>query len=150
MAVKPIPVGFHSVTPYLTVQGVPALIDFLKGAFGATEVHRHTLPDGSIMHAQVRIGDSPVMMGEAHGQWPPLPASLYVYVEDVDATYRRALEAGAQSLVAPHDEFYGDRMSGVKDPVGNYWWIATHIEDVGPEEIAKRAAAAAQAAHCST
>ena len=142
MPVKPIPDGFHTVTPYLTVKGVARLIDFLKEAFGAEELERHSMPDGSVMHAQVRIGDSPVMMGEAGGPWQPMPGALYLYVPDIDATYRRAMEAGGESLREPTTEFYGDRCGGVKDPSGNFWWLATHVEDVSPDELTRRAAAA--------
>jgi uncharacterized glyoxalase superfamily protein PhnB len=144
MAVKPIPEGFHSITPYLIVRGVPQLLDFLKKAFGAQEDHRTALPDGTIMHAQVRIGDSPVMMGEAHSGFQVMPCSLYLYVEDTDAVYRRALDAGGTSIMEPANQFYGDRNAGVRDPAGNSWWIATHLEDVAPEEIAKRAASHAK------
>ncbi|MGH2789141.1 MAG: VOC family protein [Actinomycetota bacterium] len=138
MAVKPIPDGYHSVTPYLIVQGADKVIDFLKQAFAAEETVRMTAPDGSIGHAEVRIGDSAVMMGEAAGQ-SPMPGSIHLYVEDCDAAYQRALEAGATSVREPADQFYGDRMAGVRDPVGNQWWIATHIEDVSESEMAKRA-----------
>jgi PhnB protein len=142
MAVKPIPDGYHSVTPYLTVQGAAKLIDFLKQAFEAQEIERLTRPDGAIGHAEVRIGDSIVMMGEAGGEWTPMPGALYLYVNDVDATYKRALQVGAVSTMEPMDQFYGDRSAGVKDPSGNQWWIATHKEDLSPEELAKRAQAA--------
>jgi uncharacterized glyoxalase superfamily protein PhnB len=100
---------------------------------------RMPTPDGTIMHAEVRIGDSPVMMGEARGEHKPMPGSIYLYVDDTDATYRRALQAGATSLMEPADQFYGDRSASVVDPVGNHWFIATHIEDVPPEELARRA-----------
>ena len=139
MAVKPIPDGYHSVTPYLTVQGATKLIDFLKQAFEAQEIERITRPDGAIGHAEVKIGDSIVMMGEAGGEWTPMPGAMYLYVNDVDATYKHALQAGAVSTMEPMDQFYGDRSAGVKDPSGNQWWIATHKEDLSPEELAKRA-----------
>ena len=142
MAVKPIPDGYHTVTPYLTVQGVPKLIDFLKQAFEAQEIERMAQPDGTIRHAEVRIGDSVVMMGEAGGEREPMPSSIYLYVNDTDSVYRRALQAGATSLMEPADQFYGDRSAGVKDPSGNYWWIATHKEDVPPDELKRRAEAA--------
>ena len=138
MAVKAIPEGYHSVTPYLTVQGAATLLDFLKQAFAATELHRMTRPDGTVGHAEVRIGDSVVMLAEARDEWQPMPGALYLYVHDTDAAYQRALQAGATSLMEPADQFYGDRNAGVKDPVGNHWWIATHKEDVSPEELAKR------------
>ena len=142
MAVKPIPDGYHSVTPYLVVQGVATLLDFLKQAFDAQEVHPPmTRPDGSIMHAEVRIGDSVVMMGEAMGECTPMPGTIYLYVNDADAVYQRALKAGATSTMEPADQFWGDRNAGVNDPVGNRWWIATHQEDVSPEDMAQRAEA---------
>jgi PhnB protein len=141
MAVKPIPDGYHSVTPYLMVQGVAALIDFLKQAFGADEIFRMPRPDGAIMHAEVKIGDSMIMMGEAMGEHQPMPGSIYLYVNDADAVYQRALQAGATTMMEPGDQFWGDRQAGIKDPVGNFWWIATHKEDVSPEELAKRAEA---------
>ena len=141
MAVKPIPDGYHSVTPFLIVPGAAKLLDFLKQAFEAQELHRMPRPDGTIMHAEVRIGDSLVMMGEPMGDSQPMFGSLYLYVHDVDAVYKRALQAGATSTSEPADQFYGDRSAGIKDPVGNQWWIATHKEDIPPEEIARRAAA---------
>jgi PhnB protein len=136
--VQPIPEGYHSVTPYLVVSGAPRVIEFLERTFHASEISRHTRPDGSIMHAEVRVGDSIIMIGEATGEWPAMPSGLYVYVEDVDAAYRRALQAGATSIAEPKDQFYGDRSGGVKDPSGNTWWIGTHVEDVSPEELERR------------
>ena len=141
MAVNPIPQGYHSVTPYLVVREVPKLLDFLKHAFNAQEIMRMPQPDGTIMHAEVRIGDSAIMMGEAQGEHKPMPGSIYLYVNDTDATYKRALEAGATSQMEPADQFYGDRHASVVDPVGNRWFIATHIEDVPPDELARRAEA---------
>lgn len=140
MAVQPIPEGFHTVTPYLLVEGAPKLIEFVKSAFGAEQTMCHTLPDGAIMHAQVKIGDAIVMLSEARGEFKAMPTMLHLYVPDIDATYRSAIEAGGQSLREPTDEFYGDRSAGVLDPCGNQWWIATHVEDVSPEEMAKRQA----------
>jgi PhnB protein len=141
MAVKPIPEGYHTITPFLTVQGADQLINFLQQVFAATEIERMTNADGTIKHAEVRIGDSVMMISEARGEWKPMPAAFYLYVSDVDAVYGRALAAGAASLMAPTNTFYGNRESGVKDQFGNYWWIATHFEDVAPEEIQKRAEA---------
>lgn len=142
MAVKPIPDDYHAITPYLVVPGVARLIDFLTQAFGAELAHPpHKRPDGTIMHAQIRINDSRVMMGEPTGEFTAMPASLYLYVEDTDAVYAQALRAGGTSIMAPADQFYGDRHGGVRDPSGNVWWIATHIEDVSPEELERRAAA---------
>ena len=139
MTVKPVPDGYHTVTPYLVVQDVAGLIDFLERAFDAEETERMQSPDGPIMHAEVRIGDSVVMMGEAGEDTPPMPAMLHLYLEDADAAYQRALDAGATSLREPEDQFYGDRTAGVKDDFGNQWWLATHIEDVTPEEMQRRA-----------
>jgi uncharacterized glyoxalase superfamily protein PhnB len=143
MAVSPIPKGYHSVTPYLVVPGVGKLIDFLKQAFGAvvTEGPMHR-PDGGIAHAEVKIGDSIVMMGEPMGPQKAMPSTLYLYLDNVDAAYKAALQAGATSLQVPTDQFYGDRNAGVQDPAGNFWWLATHKEDVPPAEMAKRAEAA--------
>jgi uncharacterized glyoxalase superfamily protein PhnB len=140
MAVKAIPDGYHTITPYLTVQGAGKLIDFLKLAFDAQETERITAPDGAIAHAEVRIGNSIVMMSDAGGERAPMPSGLYLYVNDTDAVYKSALRAGATSIMEPADQFYGDRSAGVKDPVGNQWWIATHKEDVSPEELKRRAA----------
>lgn len=130
MAVKPIREGFHTVTPYLMVREAAQLIDFVKQAFAATELSRGTGSAGGI-HAEVRIGDSMVMIGGA-GTWngEPMPAAIYLYMDDVDAVYKRALQAGAASLSEPADQPYGDRVAGVKDSFGNVWYIATHIEDV--------------------
>jgi len=139
MAVKPIPDGYHSVTPYLMVRGASGLIQFLKDAFSAREVEKMEAPDGTVMHAEVRIGDSIVMISDARGQWEPTSSAIYVYVEDADATYTRALGAGATSVMEPANQFYGDRHGGVKDKFGNFWWIATHVEDVAPHEIKRRA-----------
>lgn len=141
---KPIPDGYHSVTPYLMVKGADKLIDFTKRAFGAREIMRHPTPEGRVMHAEVQIGDSRIMVAEVCGEWSPMPAMMHVYVNDADATYRTAIAAGATSLQEPTDQFYGDRSGGVKDAFGNRWWIATHKEDISPEEMQKRSAAAAR------
>ena len=143
--VKPVPDGFHTITPYLTVPAVGKLIDFLKRAFDATEIERMQRPDGTVHHAEVKIGDSIIMLGEPPDPSKSKPAALYLYVNDVDATYRRAILAGATSLSEPADMFYGDRGAGVEDGSGNTWWIATHIEDVAPEEVQRRAVAARRA-----
>ncbi len=141
MAAKPIPDGFHTVTPYLVVQGVDKLIDFLKRAFGAKERFRHQRPDGTTGHAEVTIGDSIVMMGEAGDPSKAMPAMIYLYVNRVDETYRQAIQAGAKSMMEPADMFYGDRSGAVIDPFGIQWWMATHTEDVSPDEVARRAKA---------
>jgi uncharacterized glyoxalase superfamily protein PhnB len=121
------PAGFHTVTPYLVVTDVPRLIEFLKQAFDAESLGEpHAGPEGKIMHAEMKIGDSPIMMGEANEMYPPTRPSLYMYVPDVDAVYQKALADGATSLREPADQFYGDRNCGLLDPCGNNWWIATH------------------------
>jgi PhnB protein len=141
MAVQPIPEGYQRVIPYLIVPGVARLIDFLKEAFDAEELSRWPGPAGTVMHAEVRIVDSRLMMGEPPDGTEAIPGSFHLYVEDTDAVYRRALAAGATSLREPADQFYGDRNAGVKDPAGNSWWISTHVEDVSPEEMERRQAA---------
>jgi uncharacterized glyoxalase superfamily protein PhnB len=141
MAVKAIPDGYHSVTPELNVKGASKLIEFLKKAFDAEERVNMPGPGGTVMHAELRIGDSIVMLSDAVRQ-PARPSSIFLYVRDADAAYRRALEAGATSEMEPADMFWGDRMARVQDPCGNLWGIATHVEDVPPEEIARRAQSA--------
>jgi PhnB protein len=138
MPVKPVPDGYHAITPYLIVEDIPAVIRFLEQAFGAKVSEKVELPDGAIMHAEVRIGDSPVMMGGARPGHPAMPAALYLYVEDADAVYRRAVAAGGVSIMEPADMFYGDRNAGVKDPCGNQWWIGTRKENVPHDELVRR------------
>jgi PhnB protein len=124
------PAGLRAVTPYLHLQDAPQIIGFLKNAFGAEELERALSPDGTIVHAKVRIGDSVVEMSEARAEYPPNPCALHLYVSDTDALYEHALGAGAISISAPADQPYGDRGAGVKDPAGNQWYIATYIKDV--------------------
>jgi uncharacterized glyoxalase superfamily protein PhnB len=138
--VKPVPDGYHTVTPYLTVRDAGRLLEFLEQAFGATVVQRTVAPDGTIGHSEVQIGDSRIMASSANDAWAPRPGAIYLYLENVDRFYQQALAAGARSLMEPTDTFYGDRNAGVEDPTGNHWWIATHIEDVSQEEMARRAA----------
>jgi PhnB protein len=133
-----VPPGYHTVTPYVIARNAAAAIDFAKAAFDAKELHRMTDGEGKIRHAEIEIGDSRVMLAEATPEWPPLPTALFLYVASCDATYDRALAAGAVSLQAPSDRFYGDRMAGVQDACGNQWWIAQHIEDVSAEELHRR------------
>ena len=137
--VNPIPDGYHSVTPYLTVADADLLLRFVKGAFGAQEVLAHRGPDGFIVHAEAKIGDSIVMMGRARGDMQPQTSTIYLYVNQ--RVYRAAVGAGGKSLREPADQFYGDRTAGVEDPCGNQWYVATHIENVSPEEFQRRAAA---------
>jgi PhnB protein len=141
MPVRPIPEGYHTVTPYLIAKGSAKLMDFLKAAFGAKEIERLATPDGTLMHGEVRIGDSVIMLGDSKGgDWTTMPTCIYLYVPDCDATFRQAVAAGATAQSQPADQFYGDRCGNVKDPFGNIWCIATHKEDVSIEEIKRRAA----------
>ncbi|HTW65758.1 MAG TPA: VOC family protein [Bryobacteraceae bacterium] len=139
--VKPVPEGHHTVSPYLVVPGVGKLIEFVKQAFGAKEIYVSKRPDGAVMHAEVKIGDSIIMMGEG-GEGKYFPGMLHLYVEDVDGVYARSIQAGAKSIRVPADQFYGDRSGGVEDAFGNQWWISAHVEDVPPEEIERRMKAA--------
>lgn len=151
--VKPVPECFHTVTPYMIVNDAAAAIDFYQRAFGATELMRHTDESGKIRHAEVRIGNSPLMLTEEFeyaGLVARAPVSLgathmqlYLYVEDVDALFRQAVEAGAKVATPVENQFYGDRVGGVTDPFGHVWWIATHVEDVPAEEYQARQSAAA-------
>ena len=139
MAVKPIPDGYHTVTPYLTVDDPGAVIDFLKKAFNAQETFAMRDDKGKVQHAEVKIGDSMVMLGAAHDQWKARPSNFYLYVEDVDAMYKQAVAAGGKSISEPATQFYGDRHGGVEDSQGNNWWVATHVEDVSSQEMERRA-----------
>ena len=149
-AKQAVPQGYHTVTPQLTLDNAAQAIDWYKKALGAEEGSRAVGPDQKVMHAELRIGDSRIMLNDAMGggkgprAFGGSPASLWVYVEDCDTTYKRALQAGATSLMEPADMFYGDRNAGVQDPAGNFWWISTHIEDISTEEKLRRAEAASQ------
>ncbi len=138
MEVKPIPQGYRTITPYLTVKGAKTLINFLERAFNAKNMRQTVRPDGSIGNAEVLIGDSMIMIADGTETWQSSPTSIYMYVENCDAVYRKALEEGGESIIEPQDMFYGDRNAGVKDFCGNSWWIGTHIEDVSDEEIQNR------------
>jgi PhnB protein len=148
--VKPIPEGYHTATPYLIVKDAARAIEFYKKAFGATELMRMPGPGGKIGHAEIKIGDSPIMLADevpGMGFRSPeslggSPISILLYVEDVDVVFSEALAAGAKVQRPVADQFYGDRTGGVTDPFGHVWYIATHKEDVSPEEMKKRAAAA--------
>ena len=136
------PEGFHTVNPYLVVNGAAKVIEFLGQAFEAKEVgDSFKTPDGKIMHSAVQIGDSIVEVGDAA---EPMPMNLHMYVDDVDGMYRRAIAAGGVSVREPMTTFYGDRSAGVKDPGGNNWWLACHVEDLSSEEIMRRARAHAE------
>lgn len=139
--VQPVPEGYHTVTPYLIVDDPDGLIRFMRDAFDAERLGRWTDAEDRVMHAEVRIGDSRVMLGGANQEWGTRSAMLHLYVEDVDATFGQAVAAGGRPIREPEDMFYGDRSGGVTDPFGNQWWIATRVEDVSSEEIARRQAA---------
>ncbi len=136
--VRPIPEGYHTITPYLIADDAGRLLDFLVAGLGAEILFRSTSPDGRLGHCEIRIGDSRLMLSGSRPEYPAKPCALYLYVEDCDALYAQAITAGARSISEPADMFYGDRHGGVTDPSGNQWWIATHIEDVSPEELARR------------
>jgi PhnB protein len=148
MAVKPVPEGYHSVTPYLVVNSAARAIDFYKMAFGATEIMRMPGPNGRVMHAELRIGDSVIMLADEpesgeHKSAQALggsPVSLMVYIPDVDKVFQRALSAGAKQTRAVQDQFYGDRSGNLIDPFGHSWTVSTHVEDVSPEEMQRRMA----------
>jgi PhnB protein len=140
MAVKPIPEGFHSVTPYIIVEGADKYIRFLKDAFGAEEHYRMPGENGKVMHAEVNIGSSRIMISDGSAEAVPTTGLFCLYVEDVDSVHKRAVAAGAVSVTEPKDQFYGDRSGGVKDFAGNQWWVSTHVEDVSEEEMKRREA----------
>jgi PhnB protein len=138
--VRPVPEGYGTVTPWVISRDTGQLIDFMKAAFGAVETARVRNDDGTIGHAEVRIGDSVVMAFDARPQWPDTPAFLRLYVEDSDAVYQQALGAGASPVTEVTELFFGDRVGRVRDPLGNVWWIQTHVVDLEPEEMGRRAA----------
>ena len=147
---KPIPDDYPRVTPYLIVDGAGAAIDFYCSVLGAAERLRMPAPDGRIGHAELQLGDSMIMLADENAQMDVrgpraiggTPVSLHVYVEDSDAVFERAVQAGARALRAVEDRFYGDRSGQFEDPFGHRWDVSTHVEDVSPEEMSKRAAAA--------
>ena len=146
-SVRPIPEGYHSLTPYLIVNDAAGAIAFYKEAFGAAEVMRMAAPGGRVGHAELKIGDSRIMLAD---EFPDMgarspkaiggsPVSLHLYVEDVDAVAKRAVAAGAKEVRPVKDQFYGDRLGTVEDPFGHLWHISTHVEDVPPDELRRRA-----------
>ena len=137
--VKPIPDGYTAITPYLIVENAAGFIDFLVNAFGAVERLRVPMPQGGIGHAEVEIDGAVMMLADAMPPaFPPTASLIHLYVDDMDAVYARALAAGATSDDEPSDMFYGDRLARITDPYGNHWSIATHVEDVTPEELEAR------------
>ena len=154
--VTPIPKGFHSITPYLVVKGAAQAIEYYKKVFGATEVFRMDGPDGKIGHAELRIGDSRIMladenpkMGQGHASAASIggsPVSLYLYIPDVDRVAERAVAEGAKILQPVENKFYGDRTGFIQDPFGHLWCLSTHVEDVSPQEMEERAKKAMRAA----
>ena len=148
MSVQPIPEGYHSITPYLMINGAAQAIEFYRRAFGATESFKLEAPGGKIGHAEIQIGDSRIMMADDCGGEGPFhnpqasggsPVALHLYVEDVDAVFDRAVSAGATVIKPVQDQFYGDRTGTLKDPFGHIWFLATHKEEVSPDEIKQRA-----------
>ena len=152
--VKPVPEGYHTVTPYLCIDGAAKAIEFYKNAFGAKEVFRMDAPGGKIGHAEVEIGGSRIMLADEYpdmgfrspAHWGGTPVTIHLYVADSDAIYNRAVQAGATVTRPIRDEFYGDRTGSIKDPFGHIWHIATHKEDLTPVEIGERAAKAGRSA----
>lgn|SRR5262249_39926736 len=150
MAVKPIPKGFHTITPHLVVRNAAGAIDFYQKAFGAESERVHKMPDGKVMHAELRIGDSPIMLGEEAPDWGVLSPQtigntstvIHLFVEDVDSLYKRAVAAGCTATMPVQDQFWGDRYGQVVDPYGHKWSIATHKEDLSDAEVQKRGVAA--------
>jgi PhnB protein len=138
-AVGPIPEGYHTVTLWIISRDTDQLIKFMTEAFGAQEIARVQDDDGVIGHAEVRVGDSVVMMFDSRAGWPETPGFMRLYVEDADAVYDRALHAGATSVTEVTRLFFGDRVGRVRDSLGNVWWIQAHVEDVSPEAMAERA-----------
>jgi len=147
-SVKAIPDGYHGATPYLTVKNASGAIDFYKKAFGATELFRMGAPDGKIGHAEIKIGDAILMLSDEYPEMNVLspetiggsPVTIHLYVEDVDAMAASAMDAGAKVIRPVENQFYGDRGGKFQDPFGHTWWLATHMEDVSPEEMEERAA----------
>jgi PhnB protein len=154
MATKPVPDGYHTATPYLILDDATSALDFYKRAFGATEMHRYDAPGGKIGHAEIRVGDSVIMMADAYADmgyrspksYGGTPVSIMLYVENVDALFKRAVDAGAKVQRPVENQFYGDRTATIEDPFGHVWTIATHVEDLTHEEIMRRAETATKAA----
>jgi len=148
MSVKAIPAGHHTASPYLAIRNAARALEFYKNAFGATEIYKLSMPDGRLGHAEIRLGNSVIMMAdefpEYGGKAPETlggsPVSIHLYVEDVDSFFKKAVAGGAKERKPVMDQFYGDRSGQLEDPFGHLWWVATHKEDVAPEEMERRAA----------
>jgi PhnB protein len=134
-----VPIGYHSVNPYLLVRDAPAIFAFLQHAFGAAEIRRTAISNGPLFNIEVRLGDSVIFLAQVPDPSQARPSSLYLYVADVNETYKNSLSAGAQSISAPADMFFGDRMAGVADPEGNEWWIASRMTTYDSEQLQKLA-----------
>ena len=143
MTLKAVPDGYHTVTPYLTVDDPDALINFLRQAFGAEVKYMMKDDQGNVRHAEVQVGDSMLMTGKARDEWRPRPGMFYIYVPDCDSVYQKAIAAGGNSIQALTNHPYGDRSGAVRDSQGNDWWIASHVEDVSHEELERRMKAGA-------
>jgi PhnB protein len=159
MSVRPIPEGYHSVTPYLMINGAANAIEFYRRAFGAKESFKLEAPGGMIGHAEIQIGDSPIMIADDCGGESPFrnpqstggsPVGLHLYVEDVDAVFAQAVNAGATVIKPVQDQFYGDRTGALKDPFGHIWFLATHKEELSPDEIKQRAETMFRQSHPDT
>jgi PhnB protein len=138
MPTKPIPEGFHAITPYLFAHGASRLIEFIAAAFAGEVIFQQNRPDGTVMHATMRIRDSMLMLADPTAEFGPMPSSIYLYVTDCDTVYQRALSAGGISVFPIMTLPSGERYGGVKDPCGNIWWVATHFEDIPPDEQERR------------
>jgi len=145
MIAKAIPDGYHTVTPYLMVKDAGRFIEFMSSVFNAKVTEQLKRPDGGIGHTEMRVGDSVIMLSEAMGSHQPTPVMLYIYVDNVDTLFERAVRAGGEVVAKLEQQFYGDRAGGIKEPTGNTIWIATHVEDVAPDELKRRAAIAMKA-----
>ena len=143
MPVRPIPEGYHTITPCISVRDAARQIEFLEKAFDAKLLEKHLHPSGKVAHAVVQVGDSRIMLSDENAEFPATPTLFVLWSEKTDELYKRALAVGATSVREPADMFYGDRTGGVKDMNGNQWWLSTHVEDVAPEELARRAKAMA-------
>jgi PhnB protein len=138
MSVKPIPDGYHTITPYLIVEDADQLVEFIEKTFDGQLLYKMQNGSGRIAHGEIKVGNSILMLAEATEEWKSTRTMLHFYVENIDEVYQKALDVGAISIKEPKNEFYGDRIATVQDSFGNFWSIATHLEDVSPAEIEQR------------